>query len=1120
MKMARLSSTLALYLCVVSGAVADQPPAAPLRELSKVDAEWVTKKYDEALVFGRAGKWGHDEAQAPVREILARCRSVLGEDHYMTRYYVREIAELRRLTTLAVGARNAFITTYALADKAQKLRDKDDYAGAAAPAGQILDVYRRVLEPESFYIAMAANSYGQCLYHAGNYDEANIQLRVALKGYRAVEGDRHPGVAQVVGYLALTLERQGHDAEAGPLYDEALVLSIRLLGGRHSATGVAHNNLAGHLDRLARFRDAGAHHRKAVDIHRAGGDETQKLLATSLNNLALHLSHQAHYEEAEDLFQEAIAIRRRLGQEGHQDTGRVYMNLASNRQARGFVVAAEPLFQKAVDAYRAGYGPGHIETAWALINLAVNLDNQARAVEAERLLRDARAIILQAPGDQRRALGIVTNNLASCLRNQDKLPEAQRLSEEALQLLRGRLPTDHPDVAAASNNLAATLEDQDRHADAERHLRDALAIMIKRLGPDHPDTSLGRTNLAVNLYGQGKFDEAAGFLRDALSAFRRWPGERHPNTAWAYKNVVGNACARGDYAGVAAIAAAATSSFEAARLRLGLAGLDRARRTDDISPLPALAVAAARDHRWEAAWDALERNLARGLLDDLAARRLPDEDRQKERTLLEAVDLLDQKVDSIRALGADADSDRHKVEADRETAEAALVRFRAELTDRYGVPAGKVFGLDAIRRQLPEDAALVAWIDLPAAPGLADPKGDHWACVVRRHGEPVWVQLGGTGAGDAWTDSDDRLAGRTRRAIANRPADGGGGWKELATQLVEQRLGPLEPYLKATADGPAVRHLIILPSSRMSALPVDALPGVADRFTVSYAPSGTMFTWLQEQRVGAADTAPRLLGLGDPAFRSAQQPGSSSPDRRAAFAPLPGTNVELLGVGRVFQTKRLLTGSEASEQDLNQLATAGRLRDYRYLHFATHGVLDVDQPMHSALILAQDRLPPDGIDGNRLVDGRLTAERILRHWQLDADLVTLSACNSGLGKVSGGEGYLGFSQALFLAGARSLVLSLWEVDDASTALLMTRFYENLFGRNGSPPMPKAKALTEAKLWLRGLEASEVEQLTKDLATRGTRGRIAPRQPAGPVKAVRTFEHPYYWSGFILVGDPK
>jgi CHAT domain-containing protein len=218
-------------------------------------------------------------------------------------------------------------------------------------------------------------------------------------------------------------------------------------------------------------------------------------------------------------------------------------------------------------------------------------------------------------------------------------------------------------------------------------------------------------------------------------------------------------------------------------------------------------------------------------------------------------------------------------------------------------------------------------------------------------------------------------------------------------------------------------------------------------------------------------------------------------------------------------------GSEASEENLDRLADSGDLRAFRYLHFATHGVLDDQRPMRSALILARDR-PPDpqrtALGGKESRDGRLTAERILRGWKLDAELVTLSACDTGLGRYAGGEGYLGFSQALFLAGARSLVLSLWQVDDAATALLMARFYENLVGTQEGPvqPMSRAEALAEAKRWLRGLGPDDVRQLTKDLPTRGTRGRVEPRKPAEGMAAVHSYEHPYYWSGFILIGDPR
>src|SRR5262249_14935103 len=137
------------------------------------------------------------------------------------------------------------------------------------------------------------------------------------------------------------------------------------------------------------------------------------------------------------------------------------------------------------------------------------------------------------------------------------------------------------------------------------------------------------------------------------------------------------------------------------------------------------------------------------------------------------------------------------------------------------------------------------------------------------------------------------------------------------------------------------------------------------------------------------------------------------------------------------------------------------------------------------------------------------------------DLVTLSACETGLGQRQGGEGYVGFAQALFLAGARSLGLSQGKVDDNATAMLVVRFYQKPLGqrpRTETPPC-KAAALAEARAWLRQLEASEVRQLKADL--RQSRGSEEAR-PAEGVEAVigdRPYRHPYYWASFILVGDP-
>jgi CHAT domain-containing protein len=155
---------------------------------------------------------------------------------------------------------------------------------------------------------------------------------------------------------------------------------------------------------------------------------------------------------------------------------------------------------------------------------------------------------------------------------------------------------------------------------------------------------------------------------------------------------------------------------------------------------------------------------------------------------------------------------------------------------------------------------------------------------------------------------------------------------------------------------------------------------------------------------------------------------------------------------------------------------------------------------------------------DRSIDKRQRSREIQRSWDLNAELVTLSACDTALGRDSGGEGFLGFTQALLMSGARSVCLSRWKVDDTATALLMTTFCQNMPGkRTGlSKPMPKAEALGEAKKWLRGLtrgSADAAESELKPVSRGAARRRVGAAVPEHP------YEHPHYWAAFVLVGDP-
>ena len=211
-------------------------------------------------------------------------------------------------------------------------------------------------------------------------------------------------------------------------------------------------------------------------------------------------------------------------------------------------------------------------------------------------------------------------------------------------------------------------------------------------------------------------------------------------------------------------------------------------------------------------------------------------------------------------------------------------------------------------------------------------------------------------------------------------------------------------------------------------------------------------------------------------------------------------------------------GEQACEATVQGLARSGRMKGFRYLHFATHGESDPRHAYRSALILAPD--PDRSADPLALdSDGTITAEQIARTWELDADLVVLSACESGLGRAAGGEGYLGFAQPLFAKGARSLVLSLWKVDDDATALLMTRFYQNLLGGARGPEVAAAQ----------GRGAGRGQGVAAGRGARGSRRRPWPRSPAArsfaarrsaPGPAAHPYEDPTYWAGFILIGDPR
>jgi CHAT domain-containing protein len=234
-----------------------------------------------------------------------------------------------------------------------------------------------------------------------------------------------------------------------------------------------------------------------------------------------------------------------------------------------------------------------------------------------------------------------------------------------------------------------------------------------------------------------------------------------------------------------------------------------------------------------------------------------------------------------------------------------------------------------------------------------------------------------------------------------------------------------------------------------------------DGKAVRYGPSATTLAVLAREGRRKPQSPERLdlLAVGDPAFGSEAKP-----------AALPWTRKEVEAIGALFPSGRatLLLGADAREKTITARGFLGR---YRILHFATHGLVNERRPERSSLVLS---VPADSSE-----DGGFEASEIYRE-RLDADLVVLSACETGLGKVYRGEGVLGLPRAFLFAGASSVVLSLWSVSDRSTSEFMLAFYSGMIQEGMSP----AAALARARRTLRA-------------------------DPA--------FVHPFHWAPFVMMG---
>jgi CHAT domain-containing protein/Tfp pilus assembly protein PilF len=916
--------------------------------------------------------------------------------------------------------------------------------------------YQRSLEigekvaPESRVVAVALQNLAELAAQKGDLPTAANYIRRAVSIQERV-GPGTRELADMLGLAGMIALKQGNLDAAEEHLKRALAIQEKVSPESHEAAEEL-NELGIVTWTRGDLAAAENYHLRALKIRQKLAPDGSEV-ASSLNNLGLVAWNRGDLAAAEEYFQRALVIGEKLEpQGGLVSTALTNLgNVAADRQdpetARNYELRALAINEK--------LAPESIEVARSLSNLgreSLNLGDQAAAQDYQ-----LRALTLReklAPGSLDVASALASlGELA--LRRGD--PKAAREYYERSLAIKEQLAPGSLVLAETLNELGSMSLQLGDLQGAEQNYNKALEIRTK-LAP-------GSTAEADSLHGLGATYRAGGNGPLAQDFFCR-----------------------------------AVQSLEQQKTKLGGTQETKTRFGSEYAEYYRDCVGALIEEKHpEEAFAMLERSRARSLLELLA-----------ERDLLFAADIPAELARQRRLADKEYDSTQTKIQhlnpvKDAEEIERLLARLREihnqqeEIATRIRAASPRLASL-----QYPQP------LDLAGVRAALDPGTVLLAYTVGASQSFLFVVKPATDGssglsvfplGAAEKSLREKVGAFRNVIVRNRAADQAALSQE-GSQLYDLLVRPAESLIAGS------QRLLISPDGPLHTLPFAALVRNEVRkkreipqYLAEWKPlhtvvSATVYAELQKARgAGGAAAEASLVAFGDPKYPAIPKEGPlqvengelrSVVKRGFLLMPLPSTRVEVESIFGLFGEtgNHVYLGADATEERAKAIG-----KKVRYIHFAVHGLLDEQFPLNSALVLTIPEHLAEGQD-----NGLLQAWEIFEQVRIDADLVTLSACETALGKEMGGEGLVGLTRAFEYAGAHSVLASLWSVSDESTAELMKRFYGYL-----KAGKTKDEALRLAQVDL--IHAGDQQKHAKEVK-------------------VTSYAHPFHWAAFNLIGDWK
>lgn len=1046
------------------------------------------------------------QTMGATREAEGNSRRLLGDALFEGGSYSQALGQYRTATLLhdAGGKLQGLDVARDLECTSRALLLLDQFAAADVAIDRAVAIARTAGDGPELSRMLATR--GLIRQRRGRYGESRKDLGEAM-ALQSSSGSEHPDAIRLLTLSGNQLWFDSDFAGARRGLDEAVAIADRLLRRDHPAKAESLRLQAMILEDLGEV-EAGRNARlRAVAIAADAYGKDHPQYALQLHDLALSYMKRGDYGEARARLRQALSIyERRLGR-SHSEVGSTLHNLGILAASLGDYREAAVLQRRAVLAWEQSVGRNHPMVPWALVALAEALSSQGRDEEAVPVLQ--RALVIRErvlePGHVQ--IGTTLNAMSRSLLALGRLRQAAATVERGIAIWRSVNNDEglsdalvvRARIASGRGDYAAAHQDYDR----------ALALRLPIYGATHPSVGSAQVALAVTSAGLSRSAEAFQLALDGERVSRD-----HIRLTTGFlpeQQALGYAASRTRGLDVA------LSLIEAGDPALAFDAVIRGRSVilDEMAArqrLRADAASAELEPLWLASTTASRR------LANLAVRGPGDE--------------------SPNVYAARLDRARR----DKAAAEIALADHSVTIRQRL---AKRDVGLDALRADVPADGAVVAFVRYDRLSFVVRASGrsvrtvtPSYAAFVlgSRQSDPTFIRLASAAV------VDTAIERWRATATSGMAADGSvrdGAERALrakGSRVRELIWDPLRPALAHTT------RVFIVPDGTVNLVPFAALPTGGASYL---ADAGVTLHYLSAERdLVESDVPPRtkgmgLLAVGGPAYGTA---GASPPPRLGTarsgdsgsgggrrsgcgtfdamrFQALPASRREAEDVGMLWRTlaagatpdahAEVLTGTKASEAALKRTR-----RRQRVLHIATHGFFlggdcETDDTWGRGVGLKTGARParptsratlesPLLLSGLALAganqrasagpndeDGILTAEEVAA---LDLDGVewaVLSACDSGLGEIRGGEGVFGLRRAFRTGGARTVIMSLWPVEDRA-----------------------------ARAWMRALYTARL----RDQLTTADAMRQASLTVLAERRAKHLSTHPLYWGGFVAAGD--